>query len=75
MLAIGIGANQIPASLPPIAISILSGLNAAAVGLIAVSALKLSRTTATDGITRAVLFVSAAIATCYTGSCARIDAD
>ena len=68
MLALAVGAKRIPEQLPPIALSLLSGLNASAVGLIAISALKLSRVVATDRITHYVVFVSAAIATCYTGA-------
>lgn len=65
MLALGFGVRKIPATLPAVVLAMLSGLNAAAVGLIALAAYKLSSTTATDKVTLAVLFVSGATAVCY----------
>jgi chromate transport protein ChrA len=68
MLLLAIAVKHIPSSLPPLVLALLTGLNAAAVGLIFFAAHKLTQMTAVDSVTRIVLFMSAAIGTCYTAT-------
>jgi hypothetical protein len=65
MAALGAGVRNIPAALPAIVLALLTGLNASAVGLIALAGFKLSKSTVTDRISRLVLFMSAAFGICY----------
>ncbi|GAO47886.1 hypothetical protein G7K_2082-t1 [Saitoella complicata NRRL Y-17804] len=65
MLALGFGVRQIPEKLPGIVLALFTGLNAAAVGLIALAAYNLSASTITDYVTRVTLFVAAAISCCF----------
>jgi chromate transport protein ChrA len=65
MAALGAGVRSIPSNIPDIALALLTGLNAATVGLIALAAFNLSKSTITDKITRFVLFASAAFGICY----------
>jgi chromate transport protein ChrA len=65
MFCLALAVKHIPSSLPPLVLALLTGLNAAAVGLIFLAAYKLTQLTAVDSVTRIVLFSSAAIATCY----------
>lgn len=65
MAALGIGVRSIPSTIPNIVLATLTGLNAATVGLIALAAYNLSKTTITDKITRLVLLGSAAFGVCY----------
>lgn len=65
MSLLGMGVRSIPSTLPDIALATLTGLNAATVGLIALAAYHLSKSTITDRITRLVLFSSAAFGICY----------
>ena len=65
MAVLGVGVRSIPNNIPDIALALLTGLNAATVGLIALAAFNLSKTTITDKITRFVLFASAAFGICY----------
>lgn len=66
MLALSLAVSRIPSVLPPLVLATLTGLNAAAVGLIVVAGAQLTKMTATDRTTKYVLFGSAAIGTCYT---------
>ncbi|KIM77834.1 hypothetical protein PILCRDRAFT_98523 [Piloderma croceum F 1598] len=65
MAVLGVGVRSIPNNIPDIALAVLTGLNAATVGLIALAAFNLSKSTITDKITRFVLFASAAFGICY----------
>jgi len=65
MAVLGVGVRSIPKDIPSIALATLTGLNAATVGLIALAAYNLSKSTITDRITRLVLFSSAAFGICY----------
>jgi len=65
MFALSFLVDRIPAALPPLAQAVLTALNASAVGLIALAAYKLSLSTATDRMTLLMLYVTAAIGTCY----------
>src|SRR3984957_19265962 len=68
MFLLALAVKHIPSALPPLVLALLTGLNAAAVGLICLAAYKLTQMTAVDSITRLVLFASAAIGTCYTSA-------
>ena len=65
MTLLGAGVGQIPAQLHPAVLATLSGLNAAAVGLIALSAEQLAKASATDKITLAIVWLSASAGICY----------
>lgn len=65
MFGLGIGASHIAESLPRPVYAILSGLNAAVVGFILVSAISLSQRAITDHITRLVVFLTAAAGLLY----------
>jgi chromate transport protein ChrA len=68
MFLLAIAVKHIPASLPPVVLALLTGLNSTAVGLIFFAAYKLTQLTAVDSITRVVLFTSAAIGVCYSAA-------
>ena len=65
MFLIALGVSNLPATLPPVVLALLTGLNASAVGLIFFAALQLTRATSTTPITRLILFFTAAISSCY----------
>ncbi|KAF9502749.1 hypothetical protein BS47DRAFT_1356809, partial [Hydnum rufescens UP504] len=65
MTALGFAVRKIPNELPPIVLAVLTGINAAAVGLIALAAYRLSLNTVTDRVTRLLLCLSAAIGLLY----------
>ncbi|KDQ53507.1 hypothetical protein JAAARDRAFT_72469 [Jaapia argillacea MUCL 33604] len=65
MIALGYGVKNIPPDLPEAVLSLFTGLNSAAVGLIALAAYQLSHKAVTDHLSAIMLFVSAAAATCY----------
>ena len=65
MAVLGVGVRSIPSTIPGIVLALLTGLNAATVGLIALSAFNFSKSAITDRITRLVLFSSAAFGICY----------
>jgi len=65
MLGFGFGVRHIPIILPDIVFALFTGLNSAAVGLIAVAAYDLSAKVITDPITRIEVLLSAAFSTCY----------
>lgn len=62
MTGIGFAIKKIPNTRPDIVFALLTGLNAAAVGLVALAAYELSKKVAVDRITRVILFLSAGIA-------------
>jgi chromate transport protein ChrA len=65
MVAIGIGISKIPDELPGPVLSLFTGLNAAAVGLIALAAFQLGGAAGTDRITVALVWLSASFGICY----------
>ena len=65
MTLLATGISELPAVLPPIVLALLTGLNAAAVGLIALAAFQLATSTITDKLSRALVFVTAAAGICY----------
>lgn len=65
MAALGAGVRSFPDTLPPIVYGLLTGLNAAAVGLIALAAYQLSSAAVTDGVTRLTVLASASFGICY----------
>ncbi|GMK58117.1 hypothetical protein CspeluHIS016_0501490 [Cutaneotrichosporon spelunceum] len=65
MLGLGLGISHIPDTLPAIVLALLTGLNAAAVGLIALAAEQLGRGAATDRLTLALVWLSASFGICY----------
>ncbi len=65
MAALGAGIRTVPNTLPAIVQALLTGLNAAAVGLIALAAYQLSSAAVTDGVTRLCVLGSACFGICY----------
>lgn len=62
---LGAGIERLPTNLDPTVLALLTGLNASAVGLIALAAEQLGKSSATDRITTLVLWLSASVAICY----------
>lgn len=65
MAALAAGVRKFPDRLPPIVLALLTGLNAAAVGLIALAAYQLAQTAISDRVTRALVLGSASFGICY----------
>ena len=65
MAALGAGVRRFPERLPPIVLGLLTGLNAAAVGLIALAAFQLCKSSITDPVTRLLVLMSASFGICY----------
>ena len=65
MYALSIGVSNIDQNLPRQVYALLSGLNAATVGIIVLAAVELSRKAITDKVTRIVVFVSASAGLLY----------
>lgn len=65
MAVLGYGVGRIPHQIPAIVMALLTGLNAAAVGLIALAAVQLAHAAATDKITLIILWLSASFGICY----------
>jgi chromate transport protein ChrA len=65
MAGLAAGVRSFPETLPPIVYGLLTGLNAAAVGLIALAAYQLSNASVTDGMTRLIVLGSASFGVCY----------
>ena len=63
--ALAVGVFRISDSLPSIVYALLSGLNAATVGIIALAAVQLSRKAATDFITRVLVFMGGSAGLLY----------
>ena len=57
MFALSEGVSNMPSTLPRPAYAVLSGLNAATVGVVALAAVQLSRGPASDGVGRVLVFV------------------
>lgn len=66
MYGLSLGVNNIEDTLPRQAYALLSGLNAATVGIIALAAVQLSEKAITDKMTRVVVFLAAAAGMMYT---------
>jgi len=67
MLSVALGIRNIQSQLPDLVYALLSGLNAATVGLIAVAAVQLSERAITDKMTRFLICVTGAVGMLYTG--------
>jgi chromate transport protein ChrA len=65
MFGLSIGVSNIGDSLPDLVYALLSGLNAATVGVIALAAVQLSEKCITDKLTRVLVFLSAAAGMLY----------
>lgn len=65
MAALGAGVRKFPERLPSIVLALLTGLNAAAVGLIALAAFQLSNSSITDSVSRLLVLASASFGICY----------
>ncbi|KAJ1017930.1 hypothetical protein NDA13_006541 [Ustilago tritici] len=65
MAALGAGVCKFPERLPPTVLGLLTGLNAAAVGLVALAAFQLSKSSITDGVSRLLVLGSASFGICY----------
>ncbi|SAM83070.1 related to chromate transport protein [Ustilago bromivora] len=65
MAALGAGVRKFPERLPPTVLGLLTGLNAAAVGLVALAAFQLSKSSITDGVSRLLVLGSASFGICY----------
>ncbi|KAK1595472.1 chromate transporter [Colletotrichum navitas] len=65
MYGLSVGVSAIGSSLPPAVYALLSGLNAATVGIIALAAVELSNKAITDKLTRTIVFLSAAAGMMY----------
>uniref|UniRef100_L2GDJ7 Chromate transporter n=1 Tax=Colletotrichum fructicola (strain Nara gc5) TaxID=1213859 RepID=L2GDJ7_COLFN len=65
MYALSIGVSSIGSSLPCAVYALLSGLNAATVGIIALAAVELSHKAVTDRLTRTLVFLAAAAGMMY----------
>ncbi|KAL8960494.1 MAG: hypothetical protein Q9193_002813 [Seirophora villosa] len=66
MFAFSLGVERIGDSLPSAVYALLSGLNAATVGIIALAAVQLSHKVITDKLSRALVFLGAASGMLYT---------
>lgn len=65
MAGLAAGISNIPADLSPIVLALLSGLNAAAVGLIALAAYQLGTAASTDKLSLLIVWLSASFGICY----------
>lgn len=65
MAGLAAGISRIPDTLPPLVLALLSGLNAAAVGLIALAAMQLGTAASTDKLTTSLVWLSASFGICY----------
>jgi chromate transport protein ChrA len=63
--ALAVGVNRISDTLPSVVYALLSGLNAATVGIIALAAVQLSQKAATDKITRILVFLGGSAGLLY----------
>ncbi|KAK0742244.1 chromate transporter-domain-containing protein [Apiosordaria backusii] len=65
MFGLSIGVSNIDENLPRMVYALLSGLNSATVGVIALAAVELSQKAITDNLTRIIVFVTAAAGMLY----------
>lgn len=66
MYALSLGVQRIGESLPPIVYALLSGLNAATVGIIGLAAVQLATKAIRDNLTRLQVILGACAGVCYT---------
>ena len=66
MYALGVGIGKVTNTLPAPAYALLSGLNAATVGVIALAGVKLAQRAVTDKITRLLVFLGGVMGMLYT---------
>ena len=66
MYALSIGVRDITSSLPPPVYALISGLNAATVGVIALAAVKLSERAISDRISRFLVYIGGVLGMLYT---------
>ncbi|KAH8173760.1 chromate transporter domain-containing protein [Sarocladium implicatum] len=66
MFGLSLGVSNIEETLPRQAYALLSGLNAATVGIIALAAVQLSEKAITDKLTRSIVFLAASAGMMYT---------
>jgi chromate transport protein ChrA len=67
MFSIALGIRNIQSQLPDLVYALLSGLNAATVGLIALAAVQLSERAITNKMTRLIICSTACAGLLYTG--------
>jgi chromate transport protein ChrA len=67
MLAVAVGINNIQTQLPNIVYALLSGLNSATVGLIALAGVQLSERAITNQVTRFIVCMTACVGMLYQG--------
>jgi len=67
MLEIGLGVRNVQTTLPSLIYALLSGLNSATVGLIALAGVRLSERAITGNMTRLLVCASACVAMLYKG--------
>ena len=65
MIGLSIGVSKIGSTLPRAVYALLSGLNAATVGIIALAAVELSNKAVTDKLTRIIVFLTGAVGILY----------
>jgi chromate transport protein ChrA len=68
MLAVGFGVSSIQNQLPSVVYALLSGLNAATVGLVALAAVQLAERAISNNITRILVCATACLGLLYKGS-------
>lgn len=68
MLGIALGIRNISSQLPDLVYALLSGLNAATVGLIALAAVQLSERQITNQMTRLIICITACVGLLYQGT-------
>jgi chromate transport protein ChrA len=68
MLSIALGIRNISSQLPDLVYALLSGLNAATVGLIALAGVQLSERQITNQMTRLVICITACVGLLYRGN-------
>jgi len=68
MLGVALGIRNVQSQLPDLVYALLSGLNAATVGLIALAAVQLSERAITNQMTRFIVSVTGCVGILYTGA-------
>jgi chromate transport protein ChrA len=67
MLGVALGIRNVQSQLPDIVYALLSGLNSATVGLIALAAVQLSEKAITNKMTRLIICLTACVGLLYRG--------
>ena len=75
MFGLALGIRNIQSQLPIVVYALLSGLNAATVGLIALAAVQLSERAITNKMTRFIVCVTACVGMLYQGGLIFVNAD